>query len=159
MVKKQKTDGLKNSQTENFDLRNRIKLVEIEKERLKKQIAEKKMKEKILTRQIINKQPKVSQFNRQQEKTLTHYETEKIEEIDKYNMYPIHPETDVLGDYVDRVIANSYQYYMNRPCPRCARILSNGGNSHQCGNFNHIVKDNYRINQIQNMKNSRINKI
>lgn len=128
---------------ENFDLRNRIHIIELEKERLRKDFLKKKEQEKYIVKELKKKLPQKSKFTYDEEKELEQYEEEKIEEIDKYNMYPLYQQKDEIGDYVDKLIVNSYQYYMNRPCFKCAKLLSKGGNTAMCLNHHHSVKKTF----------------
>ena len=119
---------------DNFDLRNKIAIVEIEKDRLRKQL-EYKQNLKLST-----KKPIAKTFTYKQKKELEQYEHEKLEEIDTYNMFPFQKVEDPLGNYIDKIIANSYQYYLERPCKECARNFTKGGHSLQCCSHHHKIK-------------------
>ena len=133
-------------QSDNFLLRNKLLLLELEKRNLKKDLEKKKIdKKNIIKKPVksVNKNNLISTFNKGE---IDYYEQEKLKEIDTYNYANINAEHDYLGNFVDRIINNSYKYYMNRPCNECSRIFSKGQNSSHCRSNHHRIKEFYYIN-------------
>lgn len=136
-------------QSDNFLLRNKLLLLELEKKNLKKELEKKKVEKKKIIKKpvkVVNKNELISPYSIGE---IDYYEQEKLKEIDTYNYANINLENDHIGNFVDRIINNSYKYYMNRPCNECSRIFSKGNNSSHCRSNHHRIKEFYYLNNKQ----------
>lgn len=134
----------KSKKQENFELKNKIKILEMEQINLKEKILKAEKEAKEINRKEKEKTknlPKQSIISAQQRQDLDEYNQTKLKEIDDYDIYPEVSEPDEFGQFVDQIISNSYKYYVSQPCKTCSKLLSKGSNSHQCRSNHHKIKN------------------
>ena len=81
----------------------------------------------------------------------------EYKEYEKYILEANHDELlntgnkeDIFGKFVDNIIEKSYHIYINRQCPSCANLLTNGKSCIKCTKYHHLIKSG----KIKKNKNS-----